>query len=614
MTIAPYAPVPRTVVETEFMETDLTRGIKELWAAIPEYERAECYYEGEVEEVFATPRIERYLARSRNRYRLNFIKTAVNAIADRIEVASVNVPGARELNELISKIRKKNRMTRKERTIHRRVPLYGDAYLFAWPANPDDPNIKFEVHYNNPKTTRAIYDHELPDKVKFVIKMWREPSPLGIMTWRANLYYLDQIEKYIQKTEGRDSPTSNTANTVYPDAPHGSLYRTEAPSFNPDDWELMEEPTPNPYNMIPIFHFRNDEPYGKPRHKDAYGAQDAINKLSTTLVHTADFQGFPQRYGLAEENATIGGSGDDEDWADDEDRTRGSSGTAETGIESGPGTFIRLEGIKAAGSFPAASPDAFMDPAKFYLRSMAQITTTPVRFFDPLGEPPSGEALRAMDAPLNKEVLDLEDMLEETWAEFYEFVLKVLSGRVPRDTANETDPDDPDDEIQVDVQWKPVFSIDDAVGWEMVQTKIAAGVPTRQALMEAGYSQRQVDEWLASNENRTVLDRDTEIMVQIAAAARDFATAVHEGILDAEVVQHVLTGHLNRLIKEELPEPKPKEPLVVNDPGTTPPPPEQEGEETDGQRPEPPPSPSENGRSASAEAARRLAKVPDRER
>lgn len=603
----------------EFPETPLTRGVRELVDAIPDYERAERYYEGDVDEFFAHYRIAAFLSKTKNRYRLNFAKMAVNAIADRLEIASVVVPDNDDQTKLLNKIYKKNKMHRKGRTIHRRTAMYGDAYLFVWPENPDSPNIKFDVHFNNPKITRAIYSREHPDKVEYVIKLWKETGPLGLPMWRANLYYPEQAEKWVSYLK---SDNKTMANAPYEEASVSG--DRNSPPFDPELWEEYTDPEtgsstiPNPFNQIPIFHFRNDEPYGRPRHKDAYGAQDAINKLSTTLVHSADFQGFPQRYGLADPNFTLGGSGDDtQPWNDDDDDTEQ---TNDSGVESGPGTFIRLEGIRAAGSFPAADPGVFMDPARFYLRSMAQITTTPLRFFDPIGEPPSGEALRAMDAPLNKDAMDFADILEETWSDVYEFMLKVLRKAVNLRARAKSDPDDPDNELQVDVQWKPVTTIDDAMGWDTVKKKIDAGVPARQALMEAGYSKRQVDEWMKENESRVNLNRDSEVLARLAAAARDLSQAVTANILDPNVAQHVLTNMLEKLLNETLPEPKIKEePIVVRDPNTPPPDQnqkedEKENGEVDGQRSlnGGAPGSREEGGGATSQAARRLTTVPNR--
>lgn len=611
-------------MEDEYIETPLTRGVKELVAALPEYERAESYYNGEVEEYFAHWRIEKYIGETKNRYRLNFARKAVDVIADRLEIASVVVPDNETQTKLLNKIYKKNRMHRKGRTIHRRTAMFGDAYLFVWPENPDNPNIKFDVHFNSPKTTRAIYSREHPDKIEYVIKLWPEAGPLGLKLWRANLYYPEHLEKWISNY---NSGRKTTANAVSGEADASGPQ--DKPPLDPDRWDEYADPEedgastiPNPFKTIPIFHFRNDEPYGRPRHHDAYGAQDALNKLSTTLVHSIDFQGFPQRYGLADPAATVGGAGDNTTpWDDDDDDT---GATSDSGVESGPGTFIRLEGIRAAGSFPAASPDVFMDPGRFYLRSMAQITTTPLRFFDPIGEPPSGEALRAMDAPLNRDAMDFADILEETWADVYEFMLRTLSKNVNIKDRAKSDPDDPDDGLQVDVQWKPVVTIDDAMGWDTVKKKIDAGVPARQALTEAGYSKRQVDEWMKENESRINLNRDSEILSRLAASARDLSQAVHEGIMDPGVTQHILTTMMEKLLNEQLPEPKIKEkPLVERQP----PLPEnqkptEEADEAETEKGDSdgnkqplnggaPDSREERGR-ATSEALRRLATLPNR--
>lgn len=600
-------PIAATATAT-YPEVPLTRGVKELMEAAPGYEKAEAYYEGEVDVAFANSNIERYIGRTKNRYRLNFSKMIVNALSDRLEIASVVVPQNKTLTALLNKIYIKNRMHRKGRTVHRRAILYGDAYLFVWPEDPESPNIRFEVHYNSPKTTRVIYRREHPDSPEYAIKMWREPSPLGPPTWRVNLYFPEQVEKYVMTLA--DTAGNTTATTYYPDPyrsdlPSSPANPADTPSLDPQRWDEIET-IPNPYNTIPIFHFRNDEPYGKPRHKDGYGAQDAINKLSSTLLHTSDFQGFPQRYGLADANAQIGGENDattpwnDEDALDDRDGQ----------VESGPGTFIRLQGIRAAGSFPAAAPEAFMDPSRFYLRSMAQITTTPLRFFDPVGEPPSGEALRAMDAPLNKEATDTQDMFEESWADLYEFMLRILRKVTPSLVGAETDPDDPDDGLQVDIQWKPVTSIDDNMGWETIQKKVETGVPTRQALMEAGYSQAQVDAWLANNENRSLLDHDSEILVRIAEAAKNLSAATGQGIMDPQIAQHILTKLLNKLLNETLDEPRIKEDPITQ-PQPNPNPDGDGGPQNNGHVLDSSPQSSRPaGGGASAEAARRFAPLP----
>jgi len=61
------------------------------------------------------------------------------------------------------------------------------------------------------------------------------------------------------------------------------------------------------------------------------------------------------------------------------------------------------------------------------------------------------------------------------------------------------------EEPVVTVHWKPAETVDDAEGWQTVQAKIAAGVPRRQALIEAGYRAEQVDAWLSGTDDAELL-------------------------------------------------------------------------------------------------------------
>jgi len=52
--------------------------------------------------------------------------------------------------------------------------------------------------------------------------------------------------------------------------------------------QLFYDPE-NPLKKLPVFHFRNDPPYGQPEHKGFYGPQDAIDKLIISHVAGVDY-------------------------------------------------------------------------------------------------------------------------------------------------------------------------------------------------------------------------------------------------------------------------------------------------------------------------------------
>ena len=64
--------------------------------------------------------------------------------------------------------------------------------------------------------------------------------------------------------------------------------------------------------------------------------------------------------------------------------------------------------------------------------------------------------------------------------------------------------------------------------------KIDAGVPTRQALLEAGYTTEQVDEWLTESEDEDLM-RPILALKELGAATQRLGTAVGFGVVSVGV-------------------------------------------------------------------------------
>jgi hypothetical protein len=433
------------------MVSDLLRAVREIREHVAEYKLAEDYYFGRVGELFTSDSaVARRLAQASNGFRVNLARRPVDAVLDRMKITSLTVPGDDAAGEILDEVVwNRNKLDRYEKVTHRAGLMYGDAYQIVWHGE-DEGSV--DVFYNSPITTRVFYDEENPRRKQFAAKVWEDGAKL-----RVNLYYANRIEKYISKRDG--------------------VYDSDADFMEYVASDTEEWPIPNPYGEVPVFHFRTDEPYGRPEHADAFGPQNAITKLIVTQMATTDFQGFPQRYVLMNN-----GTDDLVDWADDD--------TAEPGrdsdLESGPGKIWKLPGASAVGELQPANPDNFLKPVGVYTRLMASATATPLRFFDPQGQIPSGEALRADEAPLSEKITDRQQWFSSDWNDTLTFAMKVAGHEVEA----------------VEVVWRPVKVVDDLTGWQTVQAKQAAGVPLRQSLMEAGYPQSQVDSWIAESESQ----------------------------------------------------------------------------------------------------------------
>lgn len=394
------------------------------------YLTAESYYDGVQNEIFTNQVWLKLFRQDHKHYRFNFAKTVVDAVANRLEIA--NVMGmTKKANDEINKIWEKNDLHIDSNEIHRNALIYGDSYAIVW----TDNNGQVTIDYNSPLTTVVIYDYENPRVKLFGAKMWQTLDPEGKNMTRLNMYYPDRIEKYAMFGEVE------------------SLI--SASGFIP--MEVIQ----NPWGEVPIFHFRTIKQYGRPEHLDAYGPQDAINKMMATHMTTVDYQGAPQRYALSS-----GGNGSE---YEDFDET----GTADENLgrlKNGPGELWYLKGVTKVGEFQPADHKAFTEPVTEFVKSMASITSTPIHYFESSGRIPSGEALRTAEAPLIKKIQDRQMSFGSAWRSMFRFVLSI---------------EGIDSDVQV--KWQPAESLASLDAWEVAVKKRVVGVSLEQVLIEMGY-------------------------------------------------------------------------------------------------------------------------------
>jgi hypothetical protein len=429
--------------------SDLGTALAAFETKYDEYITARAYYEGDVDEVFAWARLRRMLERTGNRYRFNFAATPVDTVLNRLEISSVQVPTDQGLTTALNDIWMENQLDLESGDIHRWGLVFGECFVFVWPDEGDG----VEITYNSPLITQVIYDVEHPRRVAYAAKRW----PMGDQV-RLNLYYSDRIEKY--------------ASRVGTTTPREQDYQPYADDDN-GVWPVL-----NPYGRVPVFHFRTERPTGRPEHRNAYGPQDAINKLVITQMSTTDYHGFPQRYALAGNSASVESS----DFGDDPTDVPGGQS-----LVSAPGELWWLRNVDSVGQFDPADVKNFLEPMKEYIRSMASTTATPLHYFDPSGDAPSGESLRTAEAPLVKKVSKRQRSFGATWSEALSFAIQVVTSRA---------------DVDVSVNWVQPASYDDLDFWQAALQRLSVGVPLRQVLTEAGYDPEAIDEWVAEAAQR----------------------------------------------------------------------------------------------------------------
>lgn len=421
------------------------------------YNRAETYYEGTQPEIFLNQRWFKLFKNGQRDFRFNFSKTVVDAVLNRLEVDQVETNNA-TADEYMSELLEQSDLKLDMNEIHRNTLIYGDAYAIVWP----DETGKLAIDYNSPLTTVIVYDQENPRKKLFAAKMWQWATYDEKMI-HLNLYYADRIEKYIGYGEIENIGTPNGANFV------------------------LTETITNPWGEIPVFHFRTHKPYGRPEHADAFGPQDAINKLINTHMLTVDYQGAPQRYALA----NGGSSAEFNDFSEDDTARENLSA-----LQNGPGELWYLQGVTAVGQFQAADPDTFTKPVIEFVNQMAAITSTPTHYFMRGQYIPSGAALRVAEAPLTKKVLNRQLALESTWRDLFQFVLRVEGI-----------------DATVDIDWAPAETVDVVDQWDVAVRKKSVGMPLEQILLELGYDP-EIAKVITENAGTSNVGNPTEISLR----------------------------------------------------------------------------------------------------
>jgi enamine deaminase RidA (YjgF/YER057c/UK114 family) len=392
---------------------------------------AESYYDGLQREIFTNDVWLKLFRQDNKHFRFNFAKTVVDAVSNRLEIA--NITGMTpEANDELTKVWEDNQLELDSSEIHRNALIYGDSYAIVW----TDSFGKTTVDYNSPLTTVVIYDDENPRIKSYAAKLWQTSDSKGKNIAKLNMYYSDRIEKYESFGEIENIVSASSFKLV----------------------GIVE----NPWGQVPVFHFRTTKQYGRPEHLDAYGPQDAINKMMATHMVTVDYQGAPQRYALSS-----GGNG-----AEYEDFNE--SGTVDENLgrlKNGPGELWYLNGVSKVGEFAPADYKVFTEPVREFVRSMASITSTPLHYFEKTAIP-SGESLRTAEAPLQKKVKDRQVSFTAAWKELLQFALS-MSGI----------------KSDVDVKWEPAESLASLDAWEVAVKKRVVGVTLEQVLVEMGYDQ-----------------------------------------------------------------------------------------------------------------------------
>ncbi len=320
----------------------------------------------------------------------------------------------------------------------------GDAYVLVWP-DPED-ETRPVIYPQEAKQIHVQYDAEQPGKILWAVKAWRDEDT---GQYFVTAYYPDAVYKY------------HTADKVesLPDKADGLLRRDVVGEAWPLD---------NPYERVPIFHFRNNAPIGKPGRSELIGVkpiQDALNKSICDMLVAMEFAAMPQRWatGLEVEVDEESGKpkapfkpGIDRLWTVADERTR-------------------------FGQFDAGQLSQFLAVQDSFRMEIARISGTPLTYMMLNANPPSGEALKALDARFTKKVIKRQTSYGNVWEDVMVFCLVIAKRVDPKKT-------------MLDCDWEDAQSVSELEQVQLQVTKQAVGYSQTRSLREIGLSDAEIEE------------------------------------------------------------------------------------------------------------------------
>lgn len=525
---------------------DLAKGLKLIQAKQPEYQRREEYYRGERHEVIAHPKLRTLLDRYGEAFGLNYAAVPCDALADRIDLISLTTGNTTLDNLLNTKLWVPNDLDDDADDIHLHAYYLGDYYLIAEYIGADDEQDAddddtdggaetgtgagtVELTPKHPESTIVVYQRSNSRIPDFAVQMVAGESD---GEWDAFVYYDDETWEFTTKENDGKVTGFNGKDYILASV----------------DDDGQPDPVANEVGLFPVFHFRPDEkPYGQPINSKMYGPQDAITKINATQMASMDYYGFPQRYALLDPNAA-----EDDDIDDDFNDDGTVYGTQESDLHqnpggrsklsSDPGGMWMLNGVKGTGQFEAADPKGFLDPLTFQIRAGATLSRTPLYEFDldGSGQTPSGEARRRADGPITKHATKIQGQFGGVWAAIGKYALTAL------DRADAGKP--------VKAVWAPTETATDTDGINLVGAKIMAGVPMRQALIEAGYDAKVVDDWYPTDDGYLDRPMSPAQLESFGKAMQSLGNAKTLGSTNADQLGQLVAVYFGVQVQGELPD------------------------------------------------------------
>lgn len=459
-----------------FVDERVKRCVAALNAKAKDYRNYWLYYDGKQPLVFSSERLRAIFRTATVRFNMNWSAVVVDATLDRLGVSSFEIEGNDSDSKLANELWSRLELDLEQDDVYRNAGVTGEGFVIVWREGTETM-----AYANDARCTEAFYDDDRdPQRVTMGCKVWWDlagHAHLAIYEPKGVTYWVTQ-----KKADGD----------------------LEAKAFVPDP-EREDEPNPFSDGTVPVFHFQTQRARAVSDLSNVTELQDAVSKLFSDEMVSAEFSAFAQRYIIG--GGRIQGklkNGPNEIW---EIPAGGADGTS---------------GQVSVGQFPATDLAVYYNAIEKVVSAIGTITSTPKHYFDMQSGDPSGEALIAMEAPLVNKVEKRGKLFSATWRRLMAAVLS-LEGRAVK----------PSD---ISVVSRPANTKQPLTDSIILQNEVAAGVPLKSALRRRGDTTAEVTsvmedvaEEQANQPAPDPLTQQRQTAAQVRAAARQQGQANQQG-------------------------------------------------------------------------------------
>lgn len=450
------------------LRRDLARALAIIEKKTPEYVKARDMYEGKAKEIGGS-RLEERIIEQGKATPISFAHIPVDVIADKVELASLTAPEA-PARIALETWADANDLDDESGDWIRKACIFGDYYVVTDPTGLDEDGT-FTIEGidsvgMSPLSTVVVYDKKTQRIAQYGAHTWDTGSDAAPET-KAILYYDDCSVKLV--TAGGKG---NGAKDYVLDVPDGG---------DEEDAYLQHDG-----GRMLIAHLAiGGKPYGVPIHRRAWAFQDAIAKVSANNLVNVDAQGLPSRWALLDPAAEVDDDIDDDFGTDGPTTAIGERDGLTTAtrektarVRTMPGAIAMLRGVTKTGTYEAGDAAPFLANLDWHVRGMAVACGIPLFEFDMSGEQPSGESRRRAEGRANRRAASVKRQAGAFFRQIGDTVLGLVG------TTG-----------SVAATFNPSETSTDKEGLELVSAKVKAGVPLRQSLLEAGYTDELVAGW-----------------------------------------------------------------------------------------------------------------------